>query len=73
MALMAFDSKPTKSKKQQREEKAEFPDLGEEEKKDDGGLDSLMDEPPKSKNQGGKRKGKGGNKGGAVALKVGFF
>lgn len=72
MALMAFDSKPTKSKKQQREEKAEFPDLGEEEKKDEGGLDSLMDEPPKSKNQG-KRKGKGGNKGGAVTLKVGFF
>ena len=71
MALMAFDSKPNKSKKQQKEEREEFPTLGEEEKKD-GGLDSLMDEQPKQ-NKNGKKRGKGNNKGGAVPLKVGFF
>jgi hypothetical protein len=48
MALMAFDSKPTKTKKQQKEELNEFPTLDDEEKKDDEGLDSLMDEPKKS-------------------------
>jgi hypothetical protein len=31
MALMAFDSKPTMSKKQVKEAKEEFPGLGEEE------------------------------------------
>ena len=63
-ALMAFDSKPTKSKKQQKQEREEYPTLEDEEKKDNGGLDSLMDEAPKkNKGPGGKRRGKGGNKG----------
>ena len=72
---MAFDSKPTKTKKQLKEEKKEFPSLIDDEP-------SLLDEPKEeSKNDaglplgGGGRKGKrkGKNKDQGETIKLGFF